>query len=47
MLKKSYYFIINLYYSENSFIKVIEKYKDKDFYKLKNNSNNITFIGDN
>ena len=44
--KENYYFINNTYYSESSFIKVVEKYKDKELYKLINNSNNITFIGD-
>ena len=44
--KDRYYYINNTYYSENNFIKIVEKYKDKELYKLINKSNNITFIGD-
>lgn len=44
--KENYYFINYTYYSENSFIKVFEKFKDKEFYKLINNLNNIIFIDD-
>ena len=45
-VQNSYIFINNTYYSDIDFMKVVEKYKDKELYKLINNSENITFIGD-
>jgi hypothetical protein len=45
-VQNSYIFINNTYYSDIDFMKVVEKYKDKELYKLINNSASITFIGD-
>ena len=45
-VKERYYFINNSYYAEMNFMNVVNKYKNKLFYKLINESDNITFIGD-
>ena len=45
-VKQSYYFINNNHYTETDFLDIIEKYKDKELYKLINKSNKIVFIGD-
>ena len=45
-VQEEYVFINNTFYSESNFIQIVMKYKDKELFKLINNSKNITFIGD-